>query len=136
MFPLRFARTSLLEIAYFHAGSPAGFPVLLLHGWPDDALTWNAVVRSLVDQGFRCIVPYLRGFGPTRFLAADTMRSGQLAVLGQDVVDLVEVLALPRFALVGHDWGARAAGIASARRNSVLRRNRSTRGRLGGHNVE
>lgn len=111
--PLR-VRTALLDIAVEVSGPPDGTPVLLLHGWPDDVRTWDGVRPALNEHGFRTIVPYLRGFGPTRFRSDDTPRSGQLAALGQDVLDLASALDLPRFAIVGHDWGARAAYIASA----------------------
>ncbi len=113
MTELKYLRTELLNIAYFDHGNPNGFPIVLLHGWPDDALTWGRVSPGLIDAGFRIIVPYLRGFGPTRFVSTETSRTGQLAALGQDVVEMVDVLHLERFALVGHDWGARAAAIAT-----------------------
>ena len=113
MTEFQYARTELLDIAYFDRGNRDGFPVVLLHGWPDDALTWGRVSPGLIDAGFRVIVPYLRGFGPTRFISAETPRSGQLAALGRDVVELADALRLERFALVGHDWGARAAAIAT-----------------------
>jgi pimeloyl-ACP methyl ester carboxylesterase len=105
--------TKELAVAYLTSGPASGFPVLLLHGWPDDALTWNRVGAHLAASGYRVIAPYLRGCGPTRFLRDDTPRSGQLAVLGQDVVQLAEALQLNRYAMVGHDWGARAAYIAA-----------------------
>ncbi len=113
MTEFQYARTELLDIAYFDRGNRDGFPVVLLHGWPDDALTWGRVSPGLIDAGFRVIVPYLRGFGQTRFISAETPRSGQLAALGRDVVELADALRLERFALVGHDWGARAAAIAT-----------------------
>lgn len=113
MTDFQYARTALLNVAYFDRGDPDGFPVVLLHGWPDDALTWDRLSLPLMDAGFRLIVPYLRGFGPTHFLDPATPRSGQLAALGQDVVELADALGLGRFALVGHDWGARAAAIAT-----------------------
>lgn len=106
--------TPVLDIAYEEHGATDGFPVLLLHGWPDDARTWDGVVPTLAGAGYRVIVPYLRGFGQTRFRNSDTPRSGQLAALGQDAVDLVNVLKIDRFAVVGHDWGARAAAIATS----------------------
>lgn len=106
--------TSLLDIAYEEHGSADGFPVLLLHGWPDDVRTWDGVAPALAEAGYRVIVPYLRGFGPTCFRDAATLRSGQLAALGQDTMEFANALNLDRFALVGHDWGARAAGIAAA----------------------
>jgi pimeloyl-ACP methyl ester carboxylesterase len=106
-------QTELLDIAYEEQGPSAGLPVILLHGWPDDIRTWDGVVSSLNAAGFRTIAPYLRGFGPTRFRSESTPRSGQLAALGRDVVELVGALQLGRVALVGHDWGARAAYIAA-----------------------
>src|SRR5262245_7233643 len=106
-------RTPLLEVAYLSVGDASAFPVLLLHGWPDDALTWDRVAADLAAAGYRAIVPFLRGCGPTRFLSPDTLRSGQLSALGQDVIDLMDALSLERVALVGHDWGARAAAIAT-----------------------
>jgi pimeloyl-ACP methyl ester carboxylesterase len=105
--------TSELAVAYLESGPASGFPVLLLHGWPDDALTWNRVGAQLAAAGYRVLVPYLRGAGPTRFLRAEIPRSGQLAVLGQDAVQFAQALQLARYAVVGHDWGARAAYIAS-----------------------
>jgi pimeloyl-ACP methyl ester carboxylesterase len=87
---------------------------VLLHGWPDSPRTWAQVAPALAAQGWRVIVPALRGFSPTQFLHADTPRSGQLSALGRDVLELIEALQLDRPALVGHDWGARAAGNACA----------------------
>lgn len=105
--------TALLRIGYEEHGEPAGHPVVLLHGWPDDIRTWDEVAAALAEAGLRVIVPYLRGFGATRFLDPETPRSGQLSALGSDVVELVDALGLERVALVGHDWGARAAAIAA-----------------------
>ncbi|AMB43951.1 alpha/beta hydrolase [Methylobacterium sp. AMS5] len=110
---LHTATTPLLDIAYEVGGPPDGFPVLLLHGWPDDIRTWDAIVPTLHAAGFRTFAPYLRGFGPTRFRGADIPRSGQLAALGADLLDLADALNLDRFAVVGHDWGARASYIAA-----------------------
>ena len=93
---------------------------MLLHGWPDDARTWQRVVPALHAAGFRTIAPFLRGCGPTRFRSRDTARSGQLAALGQDVLDLADAMGLTGFAVVGHDWGARAAYIASALRPGTI----------------
>jgi pimeloyl-ACP methyl ester carboxylesterase len=99
--------TDLLEIA-FEQGSPDnGPPVLLLHGWPDAPRGWNAIARSLQARGWRTIVPYLRGSGPTRFLSDSTPRVGSSIALAQDAIDLADRLGLERFAVVGHDWGAR-----------------------------
>lgn len=105
--------TPLLDIACELSGPMDGHPCLLLHGWPDDARTWDRVIPALHAANLRTIVPFLRGHGPTRFRDPATMRNGQLSALGQDVLDLADALKLPRFAVVGHDWGARAAYIAS-----------------------
>lgn len=110
---LHTATTPLLDIAYETGGPPDGFLVLLLHGWPDDVRTWDAIVPALHEAGFRTLVPYLRGFGPTRFHRVDLPFSGQLAALGADLLDLADALDLGRFAVIGHDWGARAAYIAA-----------------------
>lgn len=107
------APTPRLDIAYETGGPPDGFPVLLLHGWPDDVRTWDGVVPALHAAGFRTVTPYLRGFGPTRFRGEACPRSGQLAALGADLLDLTDALGLGRFAVIGHDWGARAAYIAA-----------------------
>ncbi|HEY7662504.1 MAG TPA: alpha/beta hydrolase [Xanthobacteraceae bacterium] len=107
-------RTGVLDIAYEESGPADGAPVILLHGWPYDPRTYDAVVPALNDAGCRTIVPYLRGFGPTRFLSSDSPRSGQQAALGKDLLDLMDALALPRAALVGYDWGGRAACIVAA----------------------
>lgn len=111
---LKRVRTKALEIAYEESGPPDGAPVLLLHGWPYDPRTYDGVAPRLNDAGCRTIAPYLRGFGPTRFLSADTPRSGQQAALGKDLLDLMDALALPGAALVGYDWGGRAACIVAA----------------------
>jgi pimeloyl-ACP methyl ester carboxylesterase len=95
------------------SGPPDGYPCVLLHGWPDDVRTWDRILPALHAANLRIIVPYLRGFGPTRFRDSAAMRNGQLSALAQDLLDLAEALDLKRFAVVGHDWGARAAYIAS-----------------------
>src|SRR5215471_8896618 len=82
---VKLARTRTLEIAYEESGPAGGAPVFLMHGWPYDPRTFDEVARLLVDAGCRTIVPYLRGFGPTRFLSPDTPRSGQQAALGNDL---------------------------------------------------
>jgi pimeloyl-ACP methyl ester carboxylesterase len=106
--------TSALSIGYIAGGPPNGSAVVLLHGWPDDALTWNGVAPALHTAGLRTYAPYLRGFGPTRFNDASIKRSGQLSALGADVIAFADALKLQRFAVIGHDWGARAAYIAAA----------------------
>jgi pimeloyl-ACP methyl ester carboxylesterase len=105
--------TQTLSIGCEISGPETGPPVVLLHGWPDDARTWDRVLPALHAAGHRTYVPYLRGVGPTRFRDASTMRSGQLSAFGQDVIDLADAIGLDRFAVVGHDWGARAGYIAS-----------------------
>lgn len=107
-------RTKTLEIAYEASGPATGFPVLLMHGFPYDPRCYDEVVPPLAARGARAIVPYLRGYGPTRFLSAQTMRSGQQAAIGQDLLDLMDALQLPRAVLVGFDWGGRAACVVAA----------------------
>jgi pimeloyl-ACP methyl ester carboxylesterase len=105
--------TGTLAIGCELSGTADGFPLILLHGWPDDTRTWDRILPTLHGAQFRTIIPYLRGFGATRFRFSETARSGQLSALGQDLIDLADALGLERFAVVGHDWGARAAYIAS-----------------------
>jgi pimeloyl-ACP methyl ester carboxylesterase len=111
---IKHARTSTLDIAYEESGGPAGVPVLLMHGWPYDPRCYDAVVPPLVASGCRVIVPYLRGFGATRFLSAETPRSGQQAALGNDLRELMDALGIGRAMLAGYDWGGRAACIVAA----------------------
>src|SRR5262249_13182055 len=107
-------RTQTLEIAYEESGPADGSPVLLMHGFPYDVRAYDEVVPLLVAAGRRVIVPYLRGYGPTRFLSADTPRSGQQAALGKDLLDFLDALRIERAALAGYDWGGRAACIVAA----------------------
>jgi pimeloyl-ACP methyl ester carboxylesterase len=101
--------TSMLDIG-FNAAGPRDAPViLLLHGWPDDPTTWDQVSPALTAAGFRTIAPWLRGFGPTRFRSAQSVRDGRTAALAQDAIELMDGLGVARFAVVGHDWGARIA---------------------------
>ncbi|MDI3309282.1 MAG: alpha/beta hydrolase [Acetobacteraceae bacterium] len=111
---VRLVRTATLDIAYEEAGPPDGPPVVLLHGFPYAPRAFDAVVPILAAAGRRCILPYLRGYGPTRFLAASTPRSGQQAALGKDLLDLLDALAIPRAVLAGYDWGGRAACVVAA----------------------
>jgi pimeloyl-ACP methyl ester carboxylesterase len=106
--------TPTLTVGFEDGGEPQGLPVILLHGWPDDVRAWDDVVPVLTAAGYRTIVPYLRGFGFTRFRQASAFRGGEQAALAQDVVDLADALRLPRFAVAGYDWGNRAAGIVAA----------------------
>jgi pimeloyl-ACP methyl ester carboxylesterase len=107
-------RTAALEIAYEDSGPSDGPAVLLMHGFPYDPRAYDDMVMPLVAAGCRAIVPYLRGFGPTRFLTSDTPRSGQQAALGNDLKDLMDALGLPSAALVGYDWGGRACCVTAA----------------------
>jgi pimeloyl-ACP methyl ester carboxylesterase len=109
-----FAETPELRIAYEDSGNPQGFPILLLHGFPDDVRAWDGVVPPLVRAGYRAVVPYLRGYGPTVFRSAAAPRMAEQAAIGQDVIDLADALRLQRFAVAGYDWGGRAAAIAAA----------------------
>ena len=106
--------TQALEIGYEAHGSNDGPAVILLHGFPDDPRAYDGCVAPLAAAGHRVIVPYLRGYGPTRFLNAGTPRSGQQAALGADLRDLLDALGIERATLVGYDWGGRAACIVAA----------------------
>lgn len=116
--PLRTVRAGVLELAYFETGPASaaakGPPVLLMHGFPYDIHAYAQVATLLAAQGCRVIVPYLRGFGPTRFLNAATPRSGEQAALGADLLALMDALAIPRAVLAGYDWGGRAACVVAA----------------------
>jgi pimeloyl-ACP methyl ester carboxylesterase len=108
-----FVETSALRIGYEANGPADGFPIVLLHGFPDDVRAWDGVVPPLVRAGYRALVPYLRGYGPTRFRDAAVPRMAEQAAIGQDVIDFADALGLPRFAVAGYDWGGRAAAIAA-----------------------
>lgn len=103
-----------LEVAVQLHGPDDGTPVVLLHGFPDDARAWDGVAPALAAAGLRVVVPYLRGYGPTRYRDAATPRSGQQAALGADLLALMDALGLGRVLLAGYDWGGRAACIVSA----------------------
>ena len=110
----RSIQTPVLTIGYEDTGSTPGFPIILLHGFPDDARAWDEVTPALTRAGYRALVPYLRGYGPTRFRDAAAPRMAEQAAIGQDVIDFADALRLPRFAVAGYDWGGRAAAIAAA----------------------
>jgi pimeloyl-ACP methyl ester carboxylesterase len=107
-------QTSALTIGYEDSGNRQGFPIVLLHGFPDDVRAWDEVAAPLVKAGHRVLVPYLRGYGPTRFRESSAPRMAQQAAIGQDLVDFADALRLSRFAVAGYDWGGRAACIAAA----------------------
>lgn len=104
----------MLDVGFEERGDVRGFPVILLHGFPDDVRAWDEVAASLAHSGYRAIVPHLRGYGATRFRDPSSPRMAQQAAIGQDVIDLADALGLPRFAVAGYDWGGRAACIAAA----------------------
>jgi pimeloyl-ACP methyl ester carboxylesterase len=111
---LKRIRTSALDVAYEESGAADGAPVFLMHGWPYDPRCYDAVIAPLAAAGARVIVPYLRGFGPTRFLSETTPRSGQQAALGNDLRELMDALSVDRAVLAGYDWGGRGACIVAA----------------------
>jgi pimeloyl-ACP methyl ester carboxylesterase len=108
------ARTPALNVAYLEFGADVEPPIVLLHGWPYDVHCFDEVAPRLASAGYRAIVPYLRGFGPTTYRSDAVMRSGQQAALGKDVVDLLDALGIQAATLVGYDWGGRAACNAAA----------------------
>ncbi len=103
-----------LDVAYYETGPANGAPVILLHGFPYDAHTYDEAARQLGASGLRCIVPFLRGYGQTRFRSAATFRSGQQAALGADLLALMDALKIQRAVLAGYDWGGRAACVVAA----------------------
>jgi pimeloyl-ACP methyl ester carboxylesterase len=112
--PIRFIEAGVLEIAYCELGPREGPTVLLMHGFPYDIHAYAEAGPMLAANGCRVIIPYLRGFGPTRFLDAVTPRSGEQAALGADLLALLDALSIPRAVLAGYDWGGRAACVVAA----------------------
>jgi len=110
----RSVQTPVLDIAFEESGNPQGFPIVLLHGFPDDAHAFDKVAPPLAQAGHRVLVPYLRGYGPTRFRDAATPRMAEQAAIGQDLIDFADALGVKQMALAGYDWGGRAAAIAAA----------------------
>ena len=106
-------RTPTLDIAYEASGAAGGVPVILLHGFPDDVRAYDEVAPPLAGAGYRVLVPYLRGYGPTRFVDPRAPRMAQQAAIGQDLVDFMDALGLDGVALAGYDWGGRAACITA-----------------------
>jgi pimeloyl-ACP methyl ester carboxylesterase len=107
-------KAGVLEIAYLEFGSPDGWPCLLMHGFPYDVGTYADSAPKLAKAGARVITPWLRGYGPTRFLSDKTPRSGEQAALGADLLALMDALEFERAVLGGYDWGGRAACVVSA----------------------
>ena len=125
-------RTPTLEIGYEEWGEAGGAPVVLLHGFPDDAHAWDGVAPSLAARGCRVLAPYLRGYGPTRFLDAAAPRMAQQAAIGQDLLDFLDALGIERAAHAGYDWGGRAACIAAILAPARVRALVT----IGGYNVQ
>jgi pimeloyl-ACP methyl ester carboxylesterase len=111
---LKHIDAGLLNVAYTEDGPPDGPSVILLHGWPYDIYSYVDVVPLLAAKGYRVVVPYLRGFGSTRFLSDNTFRNGQQAALAGDVISFMDALKIPTAVIGGFDWGARSANIVAA----------------------
>ena len=111
---LKNIEAGVLNVVYEEWGPAVGEPVCLLHGFPYDVRAYEEVAPRLAEFGCRVIVPYLRGYGPTRFLSPDTPRSGEQAVLGNDLLTLLDALEIEAAVLGGYDWGGRAACIVAA----------------------
>ena len=113
-FPIEFVTAGELQVGYADEGDPTAEPVVLLHGFPYDVHSYVDVVPLLVEAGYRVLVPYLRGHGPTRFLDERSDRSGQQAALGADLLAFLDALDLEQPILAGYDWGGRAACVVAA----------------------
>ncbi|MHB2208930.1 alpha/beta fold hydrolase [Methylobacterium sp. CM6257] len=111
---MKSVRAGMLEVAYLEAGPADGPPAVLLHGFPYDVRACHAAAERLAGAGVRCLIPYLRGYGPTRFLDSATPRSGEQAALGADLLAFLDALRIERAVLAGYDWGGRAACVVSA----------------------
>ena len=111
---LKSLKTDKLNISYFEIGHKNSIPVFLMHGFPYDIYAYKDVVEILKKHDLRIIVPYLRGFGPTKFLNKSLLRSGEQAALGKDLIDLMDGLNIKKAILAGYDWGGRAACIVAA----------------------
>src|SRR5215470_11683468 len=125
-------RTPMLEIGHEAHGPASGLPIVLLHGFPDDVRAFDGMAPALASAGYRVLVPYLRGYGTTRFLDVATPRMAQQAAIGQDLLDFMDALGIRSAGLCGYDWGGRAACISA-----ILAPER-VRGlvTIGGYNVQ
>ena len=111
---LKQAEAGVLDVGYAEAGPPDGRAVILLHGWPYDIHSFAGAAPLLAAAGYRVVVPYLRGYGTTRFLSEATLRNGQQSVLAADVIALMDALGIGKAILAGFDWGARTANVVAA----------------------
>jgi pimeloyl-ACP methyl ester carboxylesterase len=112
--PLKQIAAGVLDVGYAEAGLANGPVVLLLHGWPYDIYSYADVTPLLASAGYRVLIPYLRGYGSTRFLSSDTARNGQQAALASDIVAFMDALKIEKATLAGYDWGARTVNIVAA----------------------
>jgi hypothetical protein len=112
--PVRQVNADVLRVGYVEAGPQDGRPVFLLHGWPYDIHSFAEVTPLLAARGYRVIVPYLRGYGPTRFLSSDAFRNGQPSALALDTVAMMDALGIRKAVLAGFDWGGRTGDIIAA----------------------
>src|ERR1700690_3079401 len=112
--PLKQIDAGLLNVGYAEAGPANGPAVILLQGWPYDIYSYVDVAPLLASAGYRVIVPYLRGYGTTRFLSSETFRNGQQSVVALDIIALMDALMIKRAIIGGFDWGARTADIMAA----------------------
>jgi pimeloyl-ACP methyl ester carboxylesterase len=114
--PLKQVDAGVLNVGYAEAGPADGPAVILLHGWPYDIHSYVGVAPLLASKGYRVVVPFLRGFGTTRFLSGETLRNGQQSAIALDIIDLMDALKIDKATLAGCDWGARTACIIAALR--------------------
>src|SRR5256714_3436499 len=112
--PVKEIDAGVLKVSYAEAGAADGSPVILLHGWPYDIYSFVDVAPLLASAGYRVIVPYVRGYGTTRFLSPEPFRNGQPAAVASDVPALMDALRIDKAILAGFDWGARTANIVAA----------------------
>src|SRR6516162_3657771 len=112
--PLKQIGAGVLNVGYAEAGPANGAPVILLHGWPYDIYSFVDVTPALAGAGYRVIVPYLRGYGTTRFLSSETPRNGQPSAVAVDMIALMDALKIEKPILAGFDWGGRTANIIAA----------------------
>ena len=112
--PLKQINAGVLNVGYAEAGPANGAPVILLHGWPYDIHSFVDVTPALASVGYRVLVPYLRGYGTTRFLSGETFRNGEPAAVAVDIVDFMDALKIQKATFAAFDWGARTANIIGA----------------------